>query len=296
MKKPFVFISCGQYTEPERRLGKQVADIVRNLTGSDAFFAENVQDLNGLDDNILRALHDCAGLIVVLHPRGTITRPDGSTITRASVWIEQEIAIATYIQRIEKRQLPTIAFAHSDVDREGLRDLLQLNPIPFRDESDILSQLAAQLPEWKSLERARAEIRLLLTSQAVAVESGHHIRRFAVTLLNDTNDRVAQYNGRLCAPAEFVKHWNANYPYEVKPSPRPGYRCFNFDEVGRGPILPHDSRLTLTLDYCTACAVEAHGGVNALVSEAPIYATVWVKGEQYSVETTIRQMAKDAGH
>jgi predicted NAD/FAD-binding protein len=40
----------------------------------DAFFAENVQDLNGLDANILSALHECAALIVVLHPRGTIER------------------------------------------------------------------------------------------------------------------------------------------------------------------------------------------------------------------------------
>jgi hypothetical protein len=137
MKKPFIFISCGQYTDAERRLGKQIVGMVQKLTGFDAYFAENVQDLNGLDDNILKALQDCVGFIVVLHPRGKIIRPDRVKITRASVWIEQEIAIATYIQKIEKRQLPIIAFAHSDVSREGLREFLHLNPIPFRDEAKV---------------------------------------------------------------------------------------------------------------------------------------------------------------
>jgi hypothetical protein len=33
------------------------------LPGFDAFFAENVQDLNGLDANILSALRECAALI-----------------------------------------------------------------------------------------------------------------------------------------------------------------------------------------------------------------------------------------
>jgi hypothetical protein len=42
------------------------------------------------------------------------------------VWIEQEIAIATYIQRIEKRTLPIIAFKHESVGRERIRDLLHL--------------------------------------------------------------------------------------------------------------------------------------------------------------------------
>jgi hypothetical protein len=50
----------------------------------------------------------------------------------------------------------------------------------------------------------------------------------------------------------------------------------------------------LTLDYCTTCAVEAHGGVKTLVSDAPIYATAWVNGEEYPIETTIKRMAQDA--
>lgn len=149
--KPFIFVSCGQFTDAEKSLGKSIVKMVKAITGLDAFFAEEVQDLNGLDTNILGALRDCAGFITVMHPRGKIVRPDSSTHIRASVWIEQEIAIGTYIQRVEKRPLPVIAFIHESVGREGIRDLLHLNPISFRDETEILAALPELLTSWKTL-------------------------------------------------------------------------------------------------------------------------------------------------
>jgi len=87
-----IFISCGQSTMAEKTLGKQIVEMVRAHTSLEPFFAEGVQDLNGLDSNILEALHGCVAFITVLHPRGEIRRPDGSVLVRASVWIEQEIA------------------------------------------------------------------------------------------------------------------------------------------------------------------------------------------------------------
>jgi hypothetical protein len=105
-----IFISCGQFTPAEKRLGLQIAEMVRDLTDCVPFFAEEVQDLNGLDTNILGALRECVGFITVMHPRGEIRRPDGSIHVRASVWIEQEIALATYIQRFEDRPIPIVAF------------------------------------------------------------------------------------------------------------------------------------------------------------------------------------------
>ena len=151
MNKTFIFISCGQYTDTEKRLGRSIAEMVRSITGHDPFFAEEVQDLNGLDANILKALRDCVAFITVLHPRGQISRPDNSVFNRASVWIEQEIAIATYIQRVEERELPIIAFKHRSVNREGLRQLLHLNPIEFTNEADVLEALPKLLERWKFL-------------------------------------------------------------------------------------------------------------------------------------------------
>ncbi len=65
-----IFVSCGQFTKAEKFVGKEIVRIVKAVTGIDAFFAEEVQDLNGLDSNILGALRECVGFITVIHPRG----------------------------------------------------------------------------------------------------------------------------------------------------------------------------------------------------------------------------------
>jgi hypothetical protein len=161
MKEPFIFISCGQYTEAEKSLGKDICKVVQSITGLGAFFAEQVQDLNGLDSNILAALRDCTGFIAVLHPRGVIQRPDGSKHIRASVWIEQEIAVATYIQRLTQKSLPVIAFCHESVGREGIRELLHLNPITFTENADVLAALPQRLEHWKKLRFSQADNPLL---------------------------------------------------------------------------------------------------------------------------------------
>jgi hypothetical protein len=204
-----VFVSCGQFTDAEKSLGKAIVRIVKSVTGADAFFAEQVQDLNGLDSNILGALRDCSAFITVLHPRGKIARPDGSTHIRASVWIEQEIAIATYIQRAEKRSLPVIAFVHRSVGREGIRDLLHLNPIPFTEEMEILEALPELLQNWKSV--SPGGIRISIEAGGKNQEQGHRIRNISLKLVNDSNSRVTNFNGQICIPSGMLKHWSTMY-------------------------------------------------------------------------------------
>jgi hypothetical protein len=290
--KPTVFISCGQFTEEEKRLGRQIAEMVDTVAGLRPFFAENVQDLNGLDSNILGALRDCAGFIVVLHPRGTIARPSGGTLTRASLWIEQEIAIATYIQRVEKRDLRIAAFRHKDVDREGIRELLHLNPITFTDESEVLVALAGQLAGWKNLQVSG--VRLELKSQPLRVQDDHHIRRLSLWLFNETNERISSYDFEVRVPEGLLKHWSTIYPGEMNPSPEPNYRCFRWSQEGRATILPQDKIQLVTIDYCTACAVAHHQGVKAIVAEEKIRARLWASGREYTIERSPKEMALEA--
>src|SRR5690349_13622215 len=99
--KPLVFVSCGQVTESEKRLGKTICELVRKA-GLEPFLAENQSDFHGLNENILGALNDAQGLIFVMHPRGIVTDHSGATWSRGSVWIEQEIAIAAFIQQTRK--------------------------------------------------------------------------------------------------------------------------------------------------------------------------------------------------
>ncbi len=54
MIRKSIFISCGQFTEAEKRLGKRIAEMVLTVTDLEPFFAEEVQDLNGLDSKLTR--------------------------------------------------------------------------------------------------------------------------------------------------------------------------------------------------------------------------------------------------
>jgi hypothetical protein len=254
-----------------------------------------VQDLNGLDSNILNALRDCSRLITVLHPRGNIARPDGSTQTRASVWIEQEIAIATYIQRAEKRSLPVIAFIHKSVGREGIMDLLHLNPIPFTEEAEILGALPELLRDWKNI--GPSSVRVAIEAIERHLEDGHRIRKMLVTVINDTNNRFADFNAQLRIPSGLLKHWSTTYSGEVA-SADPRHRCFSVDEVGRGAISPHSSKLLYSVVFCTECAAKDTGEGSAiafdLVAQSRIEAKVWLDGREYSSGITIEELEKDA--
>lgn len=288
MNKPFIFVSCGQFTEAEKRLGRQIVSLVKTVTGLDAFFAEEVQDLNGLDSNILGALRDCAGFITVLHPRGQITRPDGSRHVRASVWIEQEIAIATYIQRVEKRALPVMAFIHESVGREGIRELLHLNPEPFADESDVLTALAGRLSNWKSLPVSGVHVQL--KSLRADLQQGHPISRLEAVLVNDSNRSITKLNGLLRVPAGILNHWSASYPLEVK-CEEVHQRCFRFTEQDFGAVAPHDTRPLIHLAYCPKCALTP-GEPGASVGGAKISLKVWIEGREYAAEDTIAGLAE----
>ena len=292
MSKPFVFVSCGQYTVAEKSLGKSISQMVRDTTGFDAFFAEEVQDLNSLDSNILGALRDAAGIITVLHPRGKITRPDGTSHIRASVWIEQEIAIATYIQRMDKRPLPVIAFVHESVGREGLRDFVQLNPIEFADEADVLGALPALLQKWQGLRPTKLGVEI--QSSGVVLRDGHRTRRLLVNLVNDTNDRIVKWNSRVRLPAGILKHWTSAYMGEDR-SDDARYRVFRYCEEGHEPILPQSTRNIIEFDYCTQCAVEHFGDIpevaGAIVADSTVEVRVWINGREYAAVKTIKELS-----
>jgi len=284
-----IFISCGQYLSSEKQLGKDISELVKKVTGLKPFFAEEVQDLNGLDANILDALRNCVAFITVLHPRGNIGRPGGSVLVRASVWIEQEIAIATYIQRTERRALPIIAFKHRSVGLEGIRSLLQINPIEFSEESEVLAELKTRLLPWRSLKPGGIELQL--TSSGVRVQDEHQISQLETALVNDTNDRIEKYEVEVRIPSSLLRHSNTHYMIEVKPSDPSGLRIFRFDQSIYGAIRPHDRLSLATFEYCTKCAADWHGGVTALVSEAKLGVRAWVAGREYRTEKTIKQLA-----
>src|SRR5260370_37647882 len=140
-----VFISCGQYAREERELGKQVCEMVAKCTPFEGYFAENQTTLKALSENILRRLYESVGLIVIMHHRGKIEDRD---ITRASVWIEQEVAIATLMEQILRRPLHVTLFVQRGIAIEGVRQQIQYNPIEFTTGEEVIARLREILPTW----------------------------------------------------------------------------------------------------------------------------------------------------
>jgi hypothetical protein len=298
MSNRIIFISCGQYTQAEKALGKAIVNMVDEIPGLKAYFAEEVQDLNGLDSNILSKLHECEAFITVLHPRGNITRPDGTMVTRASVWIEQEIAIATYIRQIEKRPIRVIAFRQKSVSLEGIRTLLQLNPIEFTNETEVLEALPALLEGWKSL--PATGIRLAMnTTKPIRHENQHAIRQLKFSIVNDSSKRITEISGELRIPAGILKHWTHQYGLLEQPIEDDRYRTFRFTEQNLRPIEPRTTINFSTFDYCIQCAIDNTGEGDlfgaTFVSGQEVKMTVWINGIEYELVRTLKEMSMEVG-
>jgi hypothetical protein len=163
-----IFVSCGQRTEEERNLGHQVVKLINANPNFCAYFADMQSNLRGLNENILEKLANCAGFVAIMHPRGTVSFSDGASFRRASVWVEQEIAIAAFIQHTKKQELKVAAYCHRDVGREGLRDLLHLNPMVFETSEEILFHLKKTLSGWHPEAEADTRLREIQPKQPEA--------------------------------------------------------------------------------------------------------------------------------
>ena len=82
-----------------------------------------------------------------MHHRGTVTTPDGE-IVRASVWIEQEIAIAAFIQQMLGRKIEVQLYIQEGIAREGMRDKLLLNAYTFKQNQEVLDHLKQRIAKW----------------------------------------------------------------------------------------------------------------------------------------------------
>ena len=142
MSEKLIFVSCGQETDEERSLGTAAKNFIDNIPGFRSYFAESVHDLDALAANIFDALWDCSGLIAFLHDRGLVKKSDGQDWGhRSSVWINQEIAILAYRQRLEGISIPILVFKEDIVELEGAMTQLIVNPLPFRPQEETLFQV-----------------------------------------------------------------------------------------------------------------------------------------------------------
>lgn len=212
-----VFISCGQYASEERELGKLACKLVEETTPFKAYFAENQTTLKALSENVLSRLYESVGLIAIMHHRGEI---EGRDIRRASVWIEQEIAIATMMEQVLRRPLYVALFIQPGISIEGIRQQLQLNPVEFGSPEDVSAHLRQILPKWtEPLYVGDAELRKRMESVylSIAVQNGNN-RDLMIGIQNHSDVDAEVKNvvlwskgKRVCTPVcpPAGQHWNA---------------------------------------------------------------------------------------
>ena len=195
LTKPFIFISCGQFLLDEKRLGLDIKKAIEELTAFDGYFAEAQSSANGLVANILERLHNCAGFVVVMHPRGEVRDEKGNLTVRGSVWIEQEIAVISFVQHFVRKEteIKIAAYIHQSIKREGIRDLIHLNPVLFDNNDAILADLRSRLPDWKlSQTAAIKDLRWQRYQEEMHRLSREHIEGLRIlTIEGPTNDQNA---------------------------------------------------------------------------------------------------------
>jgi hypothetical protein len=212
---------------------------------------------------------------------------------RASVWIEQEIGIAAYIMHVEKRHIPVIAFIHESVGREGMRDLLHLNPTTFSDEMEILAALPERLRRWSDL-KPTGIVPLISATRPTPDRDGHRTGKLTFTLVNNTGLRITQLSGTVRIPKGILKHWSNMYVLVDDPSPDPNYRIFRFDEMNTRAIEPQTTKQITSFDFCKTCAIQDIGDVDwisaNIVESRELELIVFINGKQYSNKKTLKDV------
>ena len=142
---PVIFVSCGQTTSEEIKLGNAIVQLVdKHLAPYTGYFAQKQNSLDGLSRHIFGSLNKCVGFIAVMHHRG-IVRTRSREIIRASVWIEQEIAIAAFLTQAQNRNIRVAVYIQNGIQREGTRDQIILNAQSFESDDEVLSHLEASI-------------------------------------------------------------------------------------------------------------------------------------------------------
>ncbi len=200
MRKPVVFLSCGQRTQAERELGSQICDFIADC-GYEPFYAQRRSALLSLSEAIFDSLHSASLYIAVIHRREAL---DGDPKQhRGSLFIEQELAVAAYIRR--SRDLLVLFYVQRGVERSGVRSTLLLNASfpdrqEFETDSEVSEHLRSALPALTISSVVRAGIALGLE---VSSEWGRDGRSMSVNI-------SARNRGTVLPPRGNLRVWVPN--------------------------------------------------------------------------------------
>ena len=195
-----IFISCGQQTPEERKLGTAVKQFIDSTPGYEAYFAEYVQSLDALARNVFDGLYKCSGLISFLHERGLVTIDgDKEWGFRSSVWVNQEIAILAYRKQFEGIDIPILVFKDKSVRLEGAMTSLIVNPSPIVSEEDILMKVESWLQTAVFSNLTGTNDRFLSKWQKLSPSS----KKVIIALLDEGAANVKKSAIRICLREKY---------------------------------------------------------------------------------------------
>lgn len=181
-EKKLIFVACGQKEEKEINLGKKIEELINKKEDFEAFLAESAHDLDSLTSNIFKNLNICSGFIAILHVRGK--KENGEFLT--SLWINQEIGIASFVRHIEGKEIPVIIFKEKGIEDDGILKYIHANPIEFEKDEEILSQIEKWLSPSKFMLIRRTDLKIEQYSTIKLLESSQsrHVYKLTLTVQN----------------------------------------------------------------------------------------------------------------
>ncbi|HTQ58568.1 MAG TPA: hypothetical protein VMI94_29100 [Bryobacteraceae bacterium] len=251
--KPLVFVSCGQSTEAERGLGKNICALIAVIRPDvEAYFADNQSTVEGLSNNILKALYKAAGFVCVMHRRGDIETPDKRTVTRGSVWVEQEIAVTAFMGHVLGRTIPTYFYKQAGISLEGIRSVLLMNPrMEFVDDSQVLEDLKLVLPSAVLNPFNEYDIQPIISHRCTTRGNGErHTYVLTADVKNVGKQRITDFLLHLYFPRAFLNS-STTWGAEDKQYSTSSHICFAANqERAPGGLYPGQTmRNSLSVEY-----------------------------------------------
>ncbi|HXH38759.1 MAG TPA: hypothetical protein VNN08_09045 [Thermoanaerobaculia bacterium] len=205
MTKPIIFVSCGQFNDDEKSLGKAVCQLINSETAYEPYFAEQQNTFDGLINNVFGALARASALVAIMHHRGDVNTPAG-VVTRGSVWVEQEVAIGAFVHHVLKRPLEVALYLQRGISLEGARQQLLLGPTNFDTSSDVLGDLQHRLKSWRLTSAGRKSlIARWRSTRNRPPETDRHEHLFLVELVNNGLEKIDEWKAEIWFPSEYVQ-------------------------------------------------------------------------------------------
>jgi hypothetical protein len=199
-----VFISCGQRTDEERRLGRAIFDLVKELTPFTPFFAAEVRSVSALTTEIFQNLMNAAGFVCVMHRRGDVHIDGIRRGTRGSVFIEQEIALASFIHQMLGQKLGVAAFIEEGISLEGIREHIPFNPDSFTSSEQILATLREVLPTWTP-DQPRFRLDLFVKLGGYNAPAQREEDLLVAVVANDSDQDIERYRVDVEMPKDIME-------------------------------------------------------------------------------------------